>query len=288
MLQDYYRLAKPGIVYGNLLTTIAAYLYVSRWQLISWPIWANFLATVVGLGLVIASACVFNNFIDRDIDKKMKRTKDRALAAGSIPNVNAILFGAILGLVGFALLLTFVNIPTAFVALVGFLVYVFAYTFSKRKTEWATEIGSIAGAAPIVVGYTAFTNRFDWIAFILFFILVFWQMPHFYAIAMFRSNDYSLANLPVLPRKKGTRETKTRTLLYIVAFALAVFALTLFGFAGYWYLVVAEIAALVWFWRGAQGFKTADDEQWARNLFLMSLIVLVVFSAMLSVAAILP
>lgn len=288
MIKAYYRLAKPGIVYGNLLTTIAAYLYATKWMLVGWPTWANFLATVFGLGLVIASGCVFNNFIDRDIDANMQRTKDRALAIGSISNQNAILYGVILGLIGFTLLIAFVNLLATLAALIGFIVYVFAYTFLKRKTQWATEIGSIAGAMPIVVGYVAATNAFNGIAFILFLVLVFWQMPHFYAIAMYRYEDYALANLPVLPLKKGMRDTKVRVLFYIVLFALATFALTFFGHAGYWYLVIVEIMALVWFWRAAKGLSVSETQVWARKLFFFSLWVLLTFCAMLSVAALLP
>lgn len=288
MLKEYYRLAKPGIVYGNLLTTVAAYLFASRWQLVTWEMWMNFLATIVGLGLVIASACVFNNFLDRDIDKKMNRTKERSLASGSIPNENALLFGALLGLVGFTLLLAFVNLLASFIALVGFVAYVFAYTFLKRTTEWATEIGSISGAVPIVVGYTAFTGRFDWIALILFLILVFWQMPHFYAIAVRRRDEYAAAGIPVLPLGAGVEATKKRMLVYIFLFGLAVFVLMYFGHAGYWYLVITEIATLVWFWRCAETYGASDETVWAFRSFVVSLCVLVVFSVMLSVAAVLP
>lgn len=288
MFKEYYRLAKPGIVYGNLLTTLAAYLYASRWELFTTEIWVNFLATMFGLGFVIASGCVFNNFIDRDIDKKMKRTKARALAVGTISNELALLYGAILCLIGFTLLIVFVNILTAFIALIGFVVYVFAYTFLKRTTSWATEIGSISGAVPIVVGYTAVINRFDWTALILFVILVLWQMPHFYAISMYRAEEYAAAGIPVLPLKAGTRATILRALFYIVAFAVAVFALTFFGYAGFWYLVVVGIATLVWFWQASRGFAAEDTAAWARKFFFMSLSVLVVFSVMLSVATLLP
>ncbi|MDR3570770.1 MAG: heme o synthase [Candidatus Pacebacteria bacterium] len=284
MIKAYYRLSKPGIVYGNLLTTIAAFLYASRWGLVSWDAWIVFLATVFGLGLVIASACVFNNFIDRDIDRKMKRTKNRALATGELSNENALLFATIIGLIGLTLLIAFVNLLSAFIAFVGFAVYVFAYTLLKRTTAWATEIGSISGAVPILVGYTAVTNRFDLVALMLFAIMIFWQMPHFFAIALFRFDDYAAANIPTLPLKKGARVTNIRALIYIVLFAIGVLALTVLGYAGYWYLVVVEIAAVVWFWRGTQGFAAVHTEAWARKFFFTSLVVLLVFAAMLSIA----
>jgi protoheme IX farnesyltransferase len=284
MVREYYRLTKPGIVYGNVLTTLAAYLFASRWHIG----FENFIATILGIALVIASACVFNNYFDRDIDKKMARTRSRALASGVVDTSYALMFGVVLGAIGSVLLFFFVNVLTGIVALIGFVVYVFVYTFSKRVTEWATEIGSIAGAAPIVVGYTAVTGRFDLVAFILFLILVFWQMPHFYSIAMFRSNEYALANIPVLPLKKGPHETKIRTLIYLIAFSLAVFTLTFFGYAGYTYALVMGVVTLVWFWRSIEGFSAGDDEAWAKKLFFFSLIVLVTFCITLALTPLLP
>ncbi len=288
MFKDYYRLAKPGIVYGNLVTTIAAFLYASQWQLTSAAIWEEFLATIVGLGLVIASACVFNNYIDMDIDAKMARTKDRPLVSGAISETAALFYGLVLGILGFGLLMAFVNAAATTVALAGFVVYVFAYTYAKRVTSLATEIGSISGAVPILVGYVAVTGGLNGAAWILFFVLVFWQMPHFYAIAMFRSEEYAAAGIPVLPLKRGTRATTTLALLYISLFALAVFALTYFGYAGNLYLIVVELAALAWFWYATHGFSAADAHLWARRLFFVSLCVLLVFSVMLSLAAVLP
>jgi heme o synthase len=283
MFKEYYRLTKPGIVYGNLLTTLAAYLYASRWHINGW----TFLATLVGIALVIASACVFNNYLDRDIDAKMERTKERALASGSISNMSALVFGVILGAIGFVLLL-FVNVLTSVIALIGFLVYVFAYTFLKRTTHWATEIGSIAGATPIVVGYTAVAGRFNLPAIILFLILVFWQMPHFYAIAARRSEEYAAAGIPVLPLEKGMRETKLRMLFYIVLFGLMIAALTFFGYAGYVFLVVMEVVALVWFWRCSEWYDAQDPAIWAFRSFVVSLVVLLLFSVLLALVPFLP
>jgi protoheme IX farnesyltransferase len=284
MLKNYYDLTKPGIVYGNVFTTLAAFLFASRWHFG----WGLFFATMIGIACVIASACVFNNYIDRDIDEKMQRTKDRALVSGAISSPSALRFGIILALLGFIFLLIFVNTLTAFAALIGFLVYVFAYTFSKRVTPWATEIGSIAGAMPIVVGYTAVTDRLDAAALILFLALAFWQMPHFYAIALFRREEYAAAGVPVLPITNGIWETELRMLLYIIAFGAAAFALNYFGYAGYAYLVIVEATALVWFALATEGFRREDTEVWARKLFFTSLIALVVFSVMLSLASILP
>ncbi len=280
MFKEYYRLAKPGIVYGNVFTTLAAFLYASRWHFNS----SFFLATMIGISLVIASACVFNNYIDRDIDAKMSRTKDRALVARRISKSDALIYGVILGILGIFILYVFVNTLTTLVALVGFVFYVFIYTYSKRKTHWSTVIGSIPGATPILVGYTAITDRIDLSALILFLILVFWQMPHFYAIAIRRIDEYRAAGIPTLPIVKGIRRTKIEIVFYIVALIIATCALSVLGFAGLTYRIVMLILGIAWLVRSMRGFNTADDTAWAKNVFLFSLIVLMGFSIALALS----
>ncbi|HEX7651242.1 MAG TPA: heme o synthase [Candidatus Paceibacterota bacterium] len=284
MLKDYYRLTKPGIVYGNAFTTLAAFLYASGWHASA----ALFCATLAGSMLVVASACVFNNYLDRGIDAKMERTKNRPLVTGAISGANAIAYGSALGIIGVALLSIYANPLTAAIALFGFLSYVFAYGWAKRASYWGTVVGSIPGAVPVVVGYTAVTGRIDAAAATLFFILVFWQMPHFYAIATYRLDEYAAAGIPVLPARKGIRAAKIHILLYIIAYLAAASALTALGYAGYAYLAAVLLIGLMWLWRAGKGFRAPDDAAWARGVFRFSLIVLVTFSAALSVASLLP
>jgi protoheme IX farnesyltransferase len=284
MLKNYYQLAKPGIIYGNLFTTLAGFLFASRWHFSPLLL----IATLVGLGLVIGSACVFNNYIDRDIDRTMLRTKDRALISGAISPRGAIIYGIVLAVIGFSLLYAYVNILTALIALFGFVFYVVIYGFAKRASHWGTVVGSVSGAVPIVVGYVAIADRLDGAALILFLILVLWQMPHFYAIAMYRLEDYVSAGIPVLPARKGMKVTKRYIVGYIAAFIIAMALLTICGYVGYIYLAAVLIIGLAWLWRGVEGFKAYDDRKWARKLFFFSLIVLVGFSLILSVASVLP
>ena len=139
----------------------------------------------------------------------MERTKDRALAAGRISGRAAIVYGTILGFVGFAVLVLHTNLLTAAIAAVGFFFYVFMYSlWFKRRSICGTVVGSIAGAVPPLVGYCAASNRFDAAAILLFFILAIWQMPHFFAIAIYRFNDYAAASIPVFPVKKEIQKTK--------------------------------------------------------------------------------
>jgi protoheme IX farnesyltransferase len=284
MIRQYYLLAKPGIIYGNLITTVAAFLFASRWHFS--PLF--FLATVVGVGLVIGSGCVFNNYIDRDIDGKMARTRDRALVLGSISSHDAIAYGILLGILGFFLLISSVNILTAAVVLFGLIFYVFFYTVSKRISHWGTVVGSISGAVPIVAGYTAVTNTLDSVSFVLFLILILWQMPHFYAIAIYRLEDYMNAGIPVLPAQKGLKMTKVYIVCYVIAFIAAASSLTILGHAGFMYLAVVLLFGLSWLLRALEGFKTMDDGAWARKLFLFSIVVMVTFSIALSVAPLVP
>lgn len=170
----------------------------------------------MGVSLVVASGCVFNNYIDRDIDKKMERTKNRVLVKGLIaPSVTS-LMRPLWVLVGFALLYIAANPLAMWLAVMGFVVYVGVYSlYMKRHSVYGTLIGSLSGAAPPVIGYCAVTNEFDAGALILLAIFSLWQMPHSYAIAIFRFKDYQAANIPVLPVVKGISVAKNHITVYI-------------------------------------------------------------------------
>jgi protoheme IX farnesyltransferase len=218
----------------------------------------------------------------------MARTKHRALVIGKIPPVNAIIYGLVLGIIGFWLLLTYTNNLTALVGAIGLFFYLVMYSFFKRRSWLGTVVGSVSGAAPISAGYTAVTGRFDQAALLLFLSMVFWQMPHFYAIAMYRFKDYQAAGLPVLPVKKGYKRTKLEILIYITAFTLATVALTVRHYTGYIYMAVMLAVGLYWLQEGIAGFKTPNEAKWARHMFFLSLITLLIFCFSLSVGALLP
>lgn len=277
IFRDYYRLTKPGIIYGNLLTAIGGFVLGSKGHIHL----QLALAALLGISLIIASACVVNNYIDRGIDSKMERTKKRASVTGTISLRNAMLYATILGIMGFGTLLLWTNLLTFILGGVAYFVYVVWYGVEKRRSALGTLVGSISGAMPPVAGYTAVTNSFDTGAIILFLILTLWQMPHFYAIAMYRLKDYQAAGLPVLPAVKGFTETKVQILVYTVGFLVSISLLTLFGYAGYLYLVVMEALGVWWLIKAIQGFQAVDEVKWARTLFFQSLIIITAFSVML-------
>ena len=280
--KSYYLLTKPGIIMGNVITASGAFLLASRGTIDL----RLFLAMFCGLSLIIASACVFNNFIDREIDAKMARTRNRALVQGLIPPKKAILFGIFLGLSGSLILGLLVNILSLGFALFGFFVYVILYSFSKTRTIHGTLVGSMAGAVPPVVGYCAVSNRFDLCALILFTMMTLWQMPHFFAIAIYRFKDYAAASIPVLPIKKGMYNTKVQMMLYILAFTGVTSMLSIFNYTGMEYLTVATILGSIWLGLCIKGFNCDSDTRWARKMFLFSIVIVMTLSLMIPLSVI--
>jgi len=249
------------------------------------------LATVAGIALVMASGCVFNNYIDRDIDVKMERTKHRALVKAHVSGRAALVFGTVLGVIGFLLLIFCTNLFATLAATTGFIFYVCAYSmWGKRNSVYGTFIGAIAGATPPVVGYAAASGRIDVAAAILFLIMLAWQMPHFFAIAIRREDDYTAAGIPVMPVKNGLRRTKFSMLIYIIEFMLAASLLFMFGYAGVAYLIIALAAGLIWLLLALRGFwvrgSEAADKKWARQMFFLSLIVMMVLFITIAVSAV--
>jgi len=243
---------------------------------------------LAGLSLVVASACVFNNLIDRDIDRRMARTKSRALVSGRISAPAAIVYASLLGAAGVLVLILWTNLLTTLIALAAEVVYVIFYGWAKRRSVHSTVVGSLAGAAPPAIGYCSLTNHLDGAALILFLILVFWQMPHFYAIGIYRRDDYAAAKLPILPVKSGLKATKINILAYITAFIAAVASLTIFGYSGYSYLIITGLAGLAWLRLGLKGLNSKDDKPWARQMFRFSLLVTLIVSLMISLDTWLP
>lgn len=267
---NYYLLTKPGIIMGNLITVAAGFLLASKGKID----FGLFLATLLGLTLIMASACVFNNFIDRQIDKKMERTKQRALVTGLISGPHALIFAVFLGIFGQVILFLYTNFLTVVVAALGFFVYVVLYSLWKCRTIYGTAIGSIAGAVPPVVGYCAVSNHFDLGAFILFMMLVLWQMPHFFSIATYHFDDYMAAQIPVLPIKKGMLKTKIHMVIYIVGFIFTATLLTFFNYTGYMYLILTTSIGLMWLGLCIQGFKNDNNQVWGRHMFRLSLVMI--------------
>lgn len=278
----YYYLTKPGIIRGNLFTAVAGFLLAAQGTILP----GTLAAMIAGLALVIASGCVVNNYIDRHIDIKMARTARRALVTGAIGTPQAIGFAAILGAAGTLTLVLGTNLLTAGLAVFGWLAYVVLYGIGKRKTIHGTLIGSISGAIPPVVGYTAASGRVDMAAVILFLILVAWQMPHFYAIGIFRHHDYRAAGLPILPVKSGFTKTKAHMILFGALFIFAAASLSITGLASEWYGIAMTVIGTAWLLQLIQGLRLQAEDltiHWAKKVFGSSILVLTLFSIALGI-----
>lgn len=284
LFKTYYTLTKPGIIYGNLLTAAAGFFLAAKGTIDI----TLFLSMLFGTGLIIGSGCVFNNYIDRDIDQKMSRTKNRALVIKAISEKHALIFGTILGILGVVFLVLFTNILTTIVGIIGFIFYVFIYGYAKRASDFGTLIGSIPGATPPLAGYLSVTNHIDAAAVILFFILVCWQMPHFYAIAIYRKEDYKLAGIPVLSLTQGIRVTKIHMIFYAVLYLASLFSLVFYRYVGYSFLFVMGFLGTYWLWLCVTGLQVTEDIAWARKVFGVSLILILVFACMLALNVALP
>lgn len=284
-INAYYKLTKPGVLYGNVLTALAGFLFASQGHVNI----GLFLALAAGMTLVIASACVINNYLDQDIDSKMARTKTRPLIQGDVSGKGAVIYSIVLGAVGLFLLIFFTNWLVVAVGVLGFFDYVVLYgMLSKRLSIHGTLVGSISGAAPILAGYVAVTNSIDAGALITFLILFLWQMPEFYSIAIYRRKEYATAGIPVMSVVKGNWNTTIQIFIYTILFVLSTLLLTFMSHASYTYLAVMGILGLYWIWLGYKGLTAKGSDEWARTMFKFSLIVLLVFCFVLSIDSFLP
>lgn len=270
----YISLTKPGIIFGNTLAALGGYFLGARgaWNL-------NFLFFILlGLALVIGSACIFNNYIDRQIDSKMERTKNRAFVKGLVKPLNALFFALVLLVSGAYILAVKSNPLTTSLSLLGFIVYVLFYSLIKHHNSISTLIGSIAGAIPPLVGYCSVKGSLDVCALIVFLIFALWQMPHFYSIAIYRLSDYKAANVPVLPVDRGVKHTIVQMILYVCAFLLACVSLTTYHYVGKLFFFVMTTLSLVWLGIALAGLKTKTPAKWAKGMFIFSLIVIMSLS----------
>lgn len=266
--KDFVHVAKPGILFSNLITTFGGFWVASKWEIN----WQHMLFTLLGTMLVMASGCVLNNYLDRDMDTKMQRTQKRALPSGKMtPNI-VLAYGIVLGIAGLSVLGLLVNTLAALLGLLGLFVYVWVYTaWLKRTSVWSTTIGAISGAVPPVIGYCAVTSQMDIGAWVLFAILFLWQPPHFWALGIRRMEEYRTAGFPLLPVVKGAYATKISMMRYVVPLVPASLLLYVFHFVGEIYLVSAALLGIAWVVLCMRGFKAQDDVRWSKGVFIYSI-----------------
>lgn len=227
--------------------------------------------------MVVGGATTLNCYIEREVDKNMERTKNRALPSGRMKPVVALFIGYGLLSVSLPLLAIFVNWPTMLLSATAAILYLFAYTPMKLKSETALFVGAIPGAIPPVMGYTTVTGTFDSMALSLFAILFIWQIPHFLAIAIYLSKDYDAASIKVYPNKIGFTKSKVNIFVYTIILVLVSLSPYMTGHSGIVYRNIAlalggifTIISIFGFFKKQEG----DISKWARQYFWASIIYL--------------
>lgn len=277
-LFNLFSLTKPGIIVGNIVTVLAGF-FMANPERIDVGLFA---ATFLGISLVMASGCVFNNIIDRDIDALMERTRKRALPQGLVELWVAFFFGVVLGVLGSVILFVYTNKITFAVAILGFFVYVVLYSlYVKRAQPIAILVGGVAGAVPPLVGYLAVRGTFDSGAVIIFALLLTWQLPHALAISLRRVDDYIAAHIPVIPVRAGIESSKFFMLVFVVLFVLSTLPFVIFGFIDFWYFVPVLLVNTAWVFFAARGVSTNNNSAWARAMFIFSIVSITLISFMI-------
>lgn len=267
--RDYLAISKTGIVASNLMTVFAGLFLAAYYNGISLtadPLTA--VLTLLGAAMVIAGGCALNNYIDRDIDHIMERTKDRPSVTGILSGKQTLTYGLVMAFGGITLL-AMTTITSAFIGLIGLFIYVVLYSmWTKRTTTLNTIVGSFSGAVPPLIGWAALDPGLHPIAWTLFLIMFLWQPPHFLALAMRRRDEYASAGIPMLPVVAGFAMTKRQIVWYVAALLPVSLLVVNFGAI---YTVTAGILGAGWLILGLTGFKTQNDVKWATNMFIYSL-----------------
>lgn len=240
-LKDFLILTKPIIVGLLLVTTFSGLVAGGKaWPSLSLAFW-----TLLGGALAAGGSGALNQYIDRDLDKNMQRTARRPMAAQRMTPAEGLSFGLALCIISFYILAGFVNFLAAFLSLAGIIYYVFLYSILlKRATVQNIVIGGGAGAIPPMVGWAAATGRLDAPAWILFMIIFMWTPPHFWALALVRSNEYARAGVPMMPVIRGEAETRKQMLIYTIFLVLLTLSMSIFRFAGNVYFISALVLGL--------------------------------------------
>lgn len=257
VISDYISLSKPGIVGLTLVAALTGIYFGNHGVM---PDWTLIFWTFLTLGLATAGSCMLNNYYDRDIDRLMKRTSSRALAAGEVSERNVLIVSLLLAIPSLGLMAWMVNPLTALVTAVGVVGYVGVYTmWMKRTTPWANQFGGIAGAVPPMVGYAAVTGELAAPAWILFAIMVVWQQPHALSLALKYRDDYARANVPVIPVACGVQATKIRIALYTLALIPVAVLPYFFDMAGVLYLAAALVLSCVFVFMAVRFLRSDKD-----------------------------
>ena len=279
--RDYYELCKPRVVALIVFTAIVG-MFLATDPPGMVPLGTLLFATF-GIGLSAASAAAINHVVDQRVDGVMNRTRNRPLPTGHLPAHRALLFALAMGAVGLSILWFLVNPLTASLTFVSLIGYAVIYTmFLKRATPQNIVIGGAAGAAPPVLGWTAMTGSVDPNALWLFLIIFVWTPPHFWALAIYRREEYAKVDIPMLPVTHGASFTRLHVLLYTVLLVVVTIMPYLTRMSGPFYLLGALLLGGGFLYYAFELWRTASDRVAIRT-FAYSIVYLMALFAVLLV-----
>lgn len=268
--RDYVELCKPRVVALMLLTVVVG-MYLAVPGLV--PM-STLLIALIGIGFCAGSAAAVNHVVDKRIDAMMARTSKRPVARGRISEKQAVGFAAVLGVSGLLLLAVMVNTLTAVLTFITLIGYAGIYTgYLKRATPQNIVIGGLAGAAPPLLGWTAVTNHLDPHALLLVLIIFTWTPPHFWALAIYRFEEYKHAEIPMLPVTHGIAFTKLNIVLYTILLLIVSVLPTIVGMSGGLYLVAALSLGIRFLYWTIRLYRTREN-QVAMQTFRFSIVYL--------------
>jgi protoheme IX farnesyltransferase len=269
--RDFLALTKPRITLLVLLTSTAG-ISVAPGTAPSRRLWLS----LMGTALIVSSANALNMWWERDLDGRMRRTAERPLPAGRLQASHALIFGIALAAVALPMLLA-VNFLTALLGVFALLTYVLVYTPLKTRSWLALLVGAVPGALPPLMGWATVTGRADWGGIALFLVLFLWQVPHFGAISLFRASEYEGAGMRVLAVEKGEKSAQRTMALFTVLLVAASVLVVPLGVARMVYLAVALVAGGAFVAMSVRGLLPNAGSRWAKQLFALSIVYLVVW-----------
>ena len=273
--RQYLELTKPRVVALIVFTAIIGMFLAVPGV----PPLRESVAGFVGIWFAAASAAAVNHLIDQRIDRVMARTAHRPLATGALTPVQVLVFAVALGALSMAILIGFVNALTAALTFASMIGYAIVYTaWLKRATPQNIVIGGVAGAAPPLLGWAAVTNQVHPYALLLVLIIFAWTPPHFWALAIFRRDDYSRAQVPMLPVTHGVQYTRWHVLLYTVLLVIATVLPYLTGMSGLFYLGGALVLGAGFLYY-AYVLLNPPNERFAMRVFNYSIVYLMALFA---------
>ncbi len=278
LLKSYYQLCKPNVVYMMLICALVGMLLAED----SVSSYSYITISLVGIALCASSAAAINQVIDRRTDASMTRTDQRPLPKGELSPTHASIFAIIIGLAGSLVLYFFVNTLTMVLTIASLIGYAFIYTvYLKRATPQNIVIGGLAGAAPPLLGWSSISNNVDPHALLLVLIIFVWTPPHFWALAIYRKEEYAKESIPMLPVTHGVVFTKLQIVLYtIILFIVSVLPYVVL-MSGVIYLLSALILSSLFLYSSIKLYFSSDEVDAMRTFQFSIYYIFLIFLALL-------